>query len=322
MDSPQENPPATLAAFELSTVILGSIYVEAKSPNDALMAIRDLNGVPKRPRIDFVSLEERSALLGCQFKDIEAGTWVRISRGRYRNDLAYVQCVNGVENEATVLLVPRLSPDGVLQAGKASRKEKEKVPARVRPHPCLFNPPPSGASCRRLDDGRVEFKGQVFRCGLLEMNLSYHRLMLASPTAEELDVFGRSHGVEASVIGKSWSNHSVTALTPDAVARIVSGEQSGLVGEVLNIAGDICQFRSLSPPQSIIDVHLSNIRIHFNVGDYVRVKAGIFVGSVGWVTQVEQRPDVDIVTFIDEAMIKKGEAKEVSIFRRSLQHYI
>jgi transcription elongation factor len=102
----------------------------------------------------------------------------------------------------------------------------------------------------------------------------------------------------------------------------VSGEQSGLVGEVLNIAGDICQFRSLSPPQSIIDVHLSNIRIHFNVGDYVRVKAGIFVGSIGWVTQVEQRPDVDIVTFIDEAMIKKGEAKEVSIFRRSLQHYI
>jgi hypothetical protein len=32
------------------------------------------------------------------------------------------------------------------------------------------------------------------------------------------------------------------------------------------------------------------------VGDYVHVKMGIFTGSVGWVAQVEQRPDADIVT--------------------------
>ena len=322
MDSPLEIASATLAAFELSRVIPGSIYIEAKSAEDALIAIRDLNGVPKRPRIAFVPLEERSVLLGWHIMDIEAGTWVRVIRGKYRKDLAYVQRVNQVEHEATVLLVPRLLPDYVPQAGKASRKGKRKASARVRPHPCLFNRPLSSALCHQLDDGRVQISGQVFRGGLLETTFSYHQLRLAIPTIEELDVFGRSEGVEASVIAKSWSKLSVTALTPDARVRIVSGEQSGLVGELLNIVDETCQFRSLSPPKITFDVHLYHLRIHFDVGNYVRVKAGMYVGSVGWVTKVEQGLDTDFVTFIDEVAIKRREAKEVSIFRQSLQRFI
>jgi hypothetical protein len=45
-------------------------------------------------------------------------------------------------------------------------------------------------------------------------------------------------------------------------------------------------------------------------------KVGTFVGSVGWVMQVEQGPDTDIVTFM-ETLIKKGEAQDISIFRLS-----
>jgi transcription elongation factor len=97
----------------------------------------------------------------------------------------------------------------------------------------------------------------------------------------------------------------------------VSGEQSGLTGRVVNITGEICQLCSDSSANRNIDVPLSNIRVHICVGDYVRVKAGTFVGSVGWVMQVEQGPDTDIVTFMDETLIKKGEAQDVSIFRLS-----
>jgi transcription elongation factor SPT5 len=280
-----------------------------------LAAIRDLHGVPKRPIVDFVPLEERSALLDCHVIDIETGTWVRVRRGKYRNDLAYVQAVNQVVNEATVLLVPRL-PDGVPQAGKASRKAKQRRPAPVRPHPCLLDPL-LATSFRQLDDGRFESRGQVFRGGLIELKLQDHRLRLAVPTAEELDMFGRSQGVAASIMAKSWSKYSVTALMPDTRVRIVSGEQSGLTGRVVNITGEICQFCSDSSANRNIDVPLSNIRVHICVGDYVRVKAGTFVGSVGWVMQVEQGPDTDIVTFMDETLIKKGEAQDVSIFRLS-----
>jgi transcription elongation factor SPT5 len=321
MDSPQETPAGIIAAFEVSRIIPGSVYVEARSPADVLAAIRDLNGVPSRPHLEFVPLGERPLLLDCHFIDIEAGTWVRVRRGKYRNDLAYVQTVNRVANEATVLLVPRLSPQGGPQAGKKSQKGKEKRSAQVRPRACLFDPL-LNSSFRQLDEGRFESRGQLFRGGLIEMIIPDHRLGLATPTPEELDSFGRSQGVDASVIAKSWSEYSVAAVTPDTQVRIMSGEQSGLIGHALLITGDTCQFRPQSQPKSIIDVHLSNLRVHFCVGDYVRVKTGIFVGSVGWVTQVEQMPETDVVTFIDEASMKEGRPKEVSIFRLSLQHFI
>jgi hypothetical protein len=240
MDSLQETRPATLAAFELSTIIPGSVYVEAKSPNDVLNAIRDLNGVPKRLCINFVPLEERLALLSGHFMDIEASTWVHVSRGRYHNDLGYVQTTNRVENEATILLVPQLSPDG-----KASRKGNEK---RVRPRPYLFDLVLSSARIHQLDHCRVEYKGHVYRGGLVEKTFSYHQLRLATPTAEELHVFGQSQGVEASVMATSWSKDSVAAMAPDAQVRMVSGEQSGLTGHILSITGDTCQFCPESPP--------------------------------------------------------------------------
>jgi hypothetical protein len=76
MDSPQETPAGIIAAFEVSRIIPGSVYVEARSPADVLAAIRDLNGVPSRPPLEFVPLGERPPLLDCHFIDIEAGTWV------------------------------------------------------------------------------------------------------------------------------------------------------------------------------------------------------------------------------------------------------
>ena len=270
-----------------------------------MAAIGGLHGVPGRPLLDFVPLEERPTLLSCHFINVEAGTWVRVRNGKYRKDLAYVQSVNRAENEATLLLVPRLSP-----ARNKSRTMKGKQRAQSRPHPGLFDPSLSGVSFRQLDDGRFQSRGQFFRGGLIEMIISDHRLRLAVPTVEELDVFSRSQGVEASVMAKIWSKCSLADVAPETPLRIVSGEQAGLVGHIFNIAGDICQFRSRSLQ---IDVHVSNIRVHFSVGDYVRVKTGVSMGSVGWVTEVEQRPDVDVVTFIDDASMKKGEPKEVRI---------
>jgi hypothetical protein len=229
--------------------------------------------------------------------------------------------VNRVANEATILLVPRLSPQGVPKAGKKSQKGKEKRSAQVRPHTCLFDPL-LNSSFRQLNEGRLESGGQLFRGGLIEIIILDHWWGLATLTPEELDLFGWSQGLDASMIAKSWSEYSVAAVMPDTQVQIMLGEQSGLIGHMLLITGDTCQFRPQSQPKSIIDIHLSNLCIHFCVGNYVHIKTGKFVGSVGWVTQVEQMPETDIIMFIDEASMKEGRPKEVSIFRLSLQHFI
>jgi ribosomal protein L24 len=299
---PSARRPQILAAFEISNFIPGSVYVEARDPVAVSTAISGLQGVPATPRVDFVPLEERPALLKCHTIS-KVRKWVRVTRpGKHYGDLGFVTSIDRAEDKATVLLVPRSRLGGKKRRGKR----------RAWAHPRIFDPRESGLSFQQLEDGGVFFERLTYRGGLVEMIYADHRLRLVTPTAEELDVFDRSQGLEASVMADAWSYCSAMALTPECQVRIVSGEQSGLTGTVLTIAIDICQFLP-DTVSTIIDIHLYNLRLHFCVGDYVRVKAGRFAGSVGWVTEVERRVDVDLVTLIDEVSATNREPKEVSI---------
>ena len=299
VNSPPSHRPQILAAFEVSNFVPGSVYIEARDIVDVSAAICGFKGVPRTPRVDFIPLEDRPALLNCHTIS-KVGKWVRVKGpGKHHRNLAFVTAVDGAGNEAIVLLVPRQS----------------------RANPSIFNPRDSGLPFEELDDGGVIFEGKTYRGGLVEMNFADHRLRFAIPTAEELDLFDRSQGMEASVMAKAWSTYSASALTPESRVQVVSGEQSGLAGSVLAISGEFCEFL-LDVMSTVLDVHLYDLRLHFRVGDYVRVKAGRFAGSVGWVTDVEQRTDTDLVTLFDEASATNKELKEVSISGKFLRIYI
>jgi hypothetical protein len=100
----------------------------------------------------------------------------------------------------------------------------------------------------------------------------------------------------------------------------VSGEHSGLTGNVLTITGDICEFLPDSI-SAVIDVYFLDLRLHFCVGDFVRVKAGRFSGSVGWVTDVDRRVKADLVTIINKGSAANTEPKEVSISHSFIRIY-
>jgi hypothetical protein len=290
VNSPLSHRPQILAAFEVSNFVPGSVYIEARDIVDVSTAICGLNGVPRTPHVDFVPLEDRPALLNCHTIS-KVGKWVRVKGpGKHSRNLVFVTTVDRAENKAIVLLVPR------------------------QPHasPSIFDPWDSGLPFKQLDDGGVVFEGKTYSGGLVEMSFADHRLRLVIPTAEELDVFDRSQGLEASVMAKAWSTHSARALTPESRVRVVSSEQLGLAGSVLTISGEFCAFLP-DTMSTVLDVHLYYLRLHFRVGDYVRVKAGRFAGSVSWVTDVERRADADIVTLFDEASAANKEPKEVSI---------
>jgi ribosomal protein L24 len=304
-NSSQASGPRILAAFEVSNFIPGSVYIEARDLGAVSTAIQGLNGVPRTPRVDFVPLGDRPALLSCHTIS-KAGKWVRVSGASlYRGDLGYVTTVDQAANEAAVLLVPRLST-----GGEKPRKGNRSRPCRPNPH--IFDPRFSGLTFQQLEDGGVVFKRLTYRGGLVEVTFDNHRLRLATPTAVELDVFDRSQGLGTSVVAKAWSYLSSKALTPDCRVRVVSGEQSGLTGRVLTITNDICELLADSTPTVVIDAHISDLCLHFRLGDYVRVKAGRFAGSVGWVTDIDRKADADLVTLMDEASPAKSEPQEVS----------
>jgi ribosomal protein L24 len=310
IDSPPARRPQILAAFEVSNFIPGSVYIEARDPIAVSTAIRGLNGVPATPRVDFVPLEDRPAIFNCHGIS-KAGKWVRVSgRGKHRGDLAFVTTVDRAEGEATVLLVPRLSPGG----------KKPRGTPRSRAHPHIFDPRESGLPFQQLEDGGVIFEGKTYRGGLFETSFADNRLKLATPTAEELDLFDRSRGLDTSVMARAWSYCSARALTPECRVRVVSGEHSGLTGNVLTITGDICEFLPDSI-SAVIDVYFLDLRLHFCVGDFVRVKAGRFSGSVGWVTDVDRRVKADLVTIINKGSAANTEPKEVSISHSFIRIY-
>ena len=103
--SPGTSKPRILAAFEVSNIIPGSVYIEATDPGAILTAIRGLNGVPRSPCIDSVPFEDRPALLHCHTIS-KLYQWVRVGIGEYRGDLGFVREINPSKGEAKVLLVP------------------------------------------------------------------------------------------------------------------------------------------------------------------------------------------------------------------------
>src|SRR5215471_1475812 len=78
--------------------------------------------------------------------------------------------VDQTTNEATILLVPRLSPNAKNPQGKHLRQP--------RPNPCPFDPQLSGLQFQHLEDGGVSFKLSTFRGGLLEMVFADDKLRL------------------------------------------------------------------------------------------------------------------------------------------------
>src|SRR5215471_11770217 len=132
--SPGTSKPRILAAFEVSNIIPGSVYIEATDPGAVLNAIRGLNGVPRTPCIDFVPFEDRPALLHCHTIS-KLYQWVRVGVGEYRGDLGFVREINPSKCEAKVLLVPRWQrwpPDEDWWERKRTRRP------RGKPH--LFDP--------------------------------------------------------------------------------------------------------------------------------------------------------------------------------------
>ena len=298
-----------LAVFERSTVVLGSIYVEALSQTDVLDLVTSIYGVYSGRGLESVPMEDRPALLRLGRPAVTPGAWVRISgRGRYRNDLGNVVGVDPIAQTANVVVVPR----GSLESMGKGKVRQGKGNCRIRPPARLCHPERSGRDFEQLDDLKFKFNGNIFIDGLMLLKSPIRMLRSAFPSMAELEVFGRSSALDATLVFRTWSECAATTLIPGDRVRIVKGEQAGLTGKITSILNDIITFSPESKPDSQIEVSLTSVRSHFCTGDNVEVKIGLNFGKFGAVIGVERKPETDMVTFIDDASIKAGSPELVS----------
>lgn len=311
--------------------IPGSIYVEAPSARHVELACAKFSGMMSRP-IQLVSLQDAAAVVTCgtAHPSIKEGSWVRVLRGKYKNDLAFVRQItystpdelddNALNPLATVIinLIPRIN----LDCPRRKRKFKTSV-APSRPEAHLFNGlVVSGiyeTGCKRVEWDQYgkqqgdmwKFRGYIFRDGLLEMNILLTRLNFTevNPTKEELEAWlksGDSLVVLAAndALRKTLSEKRTLNLLLGDRVEVMRGWAMGRKGRVQKIddAGVLIDDITNSSAAHAL-VSIMDIKKYIMVGDFVSVISGGNIGFDGWCLETK-----DGVALVSE----RGTCKEVS----------
>jgi len=283
----------------------GYIYIEAKRSDAIDKALQGMVNVFLKDKL-LVSVKEYPDLLKqVKSSDIEIvpGIYVRITRGKYKGDLAIVE--NLSENGLDVLckVVPRLDygkNDEFTEDGK-------RIKLTIRPPPRLFNAQdakmydPSNLQQRSLR--RYTYKGDDYEDGFLykDFKLQYIQTKDVHPTLAELDLFqtGKdSDGIDLAKIAASLKNKKLndgkqsTAFQPGDKVEVRRGEQAKTVGLVVETALNEIKITvtDSGDPKFVnqkLTVPANDLRKIFNEGDHVRIVEGKHFDETGLVIKID-----------------------------------
>jgi len=295
----------------------GSIFVEAPFASDVKLACEDFAGYQGRfKNISVLSMNDAVSLLCHRPPDlgIRDGSWVRIRRGEYAKDLAYLYCLeDDMERKsqrtrgiACVRLIPRLHMKRKRGAARPTKK--------------FFDPDlwyHSNIPVQPIMDvpGRWKFRGAFYQGGLLELRVPVNALNLgiATPSRSELQLWATCPDQS---IAKT-AQHSLKILAEefwvDDRVEVMKGDQLGRLGIVRRVdekeLSVLLRTECLSyeAAQELkvnfieIAIEPSHVRKFFEVGDYVVAvsdedeELSGFVVAVDLMDEVSQRIKVTVV---------------------------
>lgn len=315
------NPLQISCAFQCDAVP-GSVYVEARTPEQAQNACRGLVGVHLSRGIHLVPVNEMAPLLTFKTPDpiVTAGTWVRIRCGKYKHDLA--QVIEIVDNGATLTVrcVPRIDLIPCDDPAAASRRSQT-----VSRHPQrLFHP---AEVMKKYGADAVSNVGQIhvfrsdfYKDGCLFKSFKATELIYSdiNPTLDEIAMFSSSDGeledgtMDFSSIAQNSRNASDTLIEPGDRVEVLSSELVGLHGVVEDIDADILTLTALGTDlrSQKFDISVRRVRNVFKPGDHVKVMVGNNAGETGLVVSVNE----DVVTFLGDMNMR-----EFSVFSKDLK---
>jgi transcription elongation factor SPT5 len=210
--------------------------------------------------------------------------WVRLTKGRYRGDTAYVRNVtHSLDTE--LLVIPRISLD-VLK----KRKTYSHVPQ------ALFNANTISPHFKvEQHNQALVCRGDTYLDGFLVMDAdgSEFEHYDALPNREELQLFRQSQTIPEQFILATFNALDSATFQPGHRVLIVSGSFQGQPGTIDSILPHSARVRipilDLCP-----DIDYRELRKDIRVGDYVRVLSGPNVDFTGWVVSVETAGDTII----------------------------
>ncbi|GEQ67595.1 hypothetical protein JCM33374_g1260 [Metschnikowia sp. JCM 33374] len=285
----------------------GYIYIEAKKPEAIQQALTGMVNVYANQRIIVPVSEYPDLLKQVKSSDVEIvpGIYVRITRGKYKSDLAIVDNLSENGLEVRCKLVPRLD------YGKNDdfTAEGKRIKSKIRPIPRLF----SEQEARTYDSDYLQpgrgprsyiYRGEEFIEGFLykDFKLQFIQTKDVHPSLEELDRFQtgatEEDGLDLAVVAASLKNSKSSdgsrssAFQPGDNVEIRRGEQAKTVGKVTGVSlNEVTIIVTDAGDKQLVNQELtvtaSDLRKVFSLGDHVKVVGGKHTDQTGLVIKID-----------------------------------
>ncbi|RLV96063.1 Transcription elongation factor SPT5 [Spathaspora sp. JA1] len=275
----------------------GYLYIEAKRPDAIDKALSGMVNVYIRDKLLVPVKEYPDLLKQVKSTDVELvpGIYVRITRGKYKGDLAIVDNLSENGLDVRCKLVPRLDYGRNDEVDVTGRKIKSKV----RPLPRLFNE----QEAKMYDNvGLIHrgarnyiYKNDEYIDGFLykDFKLQFIQTKDVHPSLEELDRFQNDEeGLDLSAISSLKNKQTNSQFQPGDKVEIRRGEQAKTVGIVIEtsineIIISVIDSGDVNFINQKLTVPANDLRKIFHEGDHVRIIEGKHFDETGLVIKID-----------------------------------
>lgn len=265
------------------------MYVEGQMDKETRSLLENTHGILRGMsglECNLVEHEEYLNILTTKniYADFHIGKWVEVLNGLYKGDVGIIDSIHAWG--ATVLLLPRLSPDM-----ENERKRKRKA-SFIRPQSALFDPiayqSAKNIRVRHVDHHTYRIGKLVIVNGILRKDYRFDSIRSGVVTIPHSDFVNFEMSKHPRVLKTS-------AVRPRewvfAQGDYVTDTASGKYGVVENVASDYIEVEF--EEGGTRTVSWRTVKKCFAAGDLVTVTGGVNAGLTGWI--VSTWDDVAVV---------------------------
>eukprot|EP01103_Thecamoeba_quadrilineata_P009610 TRINITY_DN193_c0_g2_i1.p1 TRINITY_DN193_c0_g2~~TRINITY_DN193_c0_g2_i1.p1 ORF type:complete len:1013 (-),score=242.34 TRINITY_DN193_c0_g2_i1:77-3115(-) len=284
----------------------GFIYIEAekelhvKNATDTLRHLFEYGPVKLVPLKEMVDVFKKSK----KEVDIAKNTWVRVTSGTYKGDLAQVIGMNKFQTKAEIRLIPRIEFTKKEKEEEASNSagdpKSKKRPLNRRPSQKFFSVEEarlSGEAVQDQTNGFYQWSNQRFKGGFLYKSVSTKSLATDDvvPSLDEIERFkidkkSEDQFAEAPQVEmiETIKPKGAPAFSKGDCVEAIGGDLKGIMGIVETI--DDSMVVVIPKPgydfQDPFSYPPTQLQKYFKIGDHCKIFGGRYDGETGLITQI------------------------------------
>ncbi|CAA92685.1 Transcription elongation factor SPT5 [Caenorhabditis elegans] len=285
------NEPFQIKSVVVKEGLKGMIYIEAFKQSHVMSAIEGFSAL-NQFTITMVPIKDMVDVLRV-VKDIpqlKLGSYVRLKRTMYKDDLAVVDLVDIAQNRVNLKLIPRV--DYQKRRGAMRTDADKNYKLKRRPMPKLFDQDTiKEVGGEIVTDGDfLVFEGNHFRRGFLYKYFPINAIQAdgVKPTLGELEKFQESSDDLKRELETASLKDTENPFVPGDIVEVKAGELVNLRGKVMTVDGTkVVMMPDQEDLKEAITLNAHELRKYFKEGDHAKVISGRYEGHTGLIVRVK-----------------------------------